>query len=834
MSLRTKVELALLIAFGLVMGLGYGLQRYVVLPQLDPVEEEVAARDLQRCEDALVEAITRIARTARDLAARPEAAHSLTGHGGIPNRQQVNEALVGDKISLLYLVRTDGTVAWGGALDLKTQTELVIDAFDSRQWSETSPLLQHGPSGTPIKGILNTDMGPVMVAAHPVLESDGRALGSVVIGRILDQTVLLQIFRQTGVAFQMWVPGDPDMPREIQDALAKGVGGVQSVATDRKTFRVFTTIAGLDAQPALALQADIQRETLAIAQQAVQNGLLVQVGIVVAAFAVLVILFRRVVTEPITRLTNHATEIETGHDLSRRINLVRSDEIGALGRHFDSMVGRLESDLKRRKETEEALRLSEERYALAVKGANDGLWDWHLARKEIHFSARWKGMLGYEEKEIGTSPEEWFSRVHPDDLENLRAAIDAHLAEERGHLESEHRMRHKGGNYIWVLCRGSAVIDKSGKPSRMAGSQTDITVRKLFEEQLSHQALHDSLTSLPNRTLLFDRIEQAMRRGERSKKHDYAVLFLDLDRFKIINDGLGHVVGDTLLSSFAERLTKSLRSTDSVAQFGGTVARLGGDEFAVLLESIHDVSDATNVAERIRQVLKEPFTIKGQEIFTTASIGIAVGDTSYTQPEELVRNADTAMYRAKAQSGDQFALFDSDMHSRALARLQVENDLRRALERDELSVYYQPIVDLRSGEISAFEALVRWIHPERGIVSPGEFIPIAEETGLIVPLGEFVLRGACRQLRTWQIQIPHARHLGISVNLSVKEFTKRDLIPSIESTLLYAGLEPQYLKLEITESAFIDSIDFVTTTLKRLRERNIQLSIDDLEPVIRP
>jgi diguanylate cyclase (GGDEF)-like protein len=300
-----------------------------------------------------------------------------------------------------------------------------------------------------------------------------------------------------------------------------------------------------------------------------------------------------------------------------------------------------------------------------------------------------------------------------------------------------------------------------------------------------------------------------------------------LDRFKVLNDGLGHVVGDALLNMFAEKLQNILRAVDTVCRHTGTLARFGGDEFVLLLDNISGVGDATLVAGRIERMLEQPFQIDEHEVFTSASIGIAMSGPGYANPEELIRNADTAMYRAKARGKACFEIFDADMHSKAIERLQLENDLRRAIDREEFRVHYQPIVSLSTGCIVAFESLVRWEHPERGMISPIEFIPVAEETGMIVAIGEFVLRTSCQQLRAWQTSIPGQSDLIISVNLSVKEFSKPNLIASIADILTEAVVQPHHLKLEITESALMESVEFVTRTLRQLRDMGIQLAIDD-------
>ncbi len=473
-----------------------------------------------------------------------------------------------------------------------------------------------------------------------------------------------------------------------------------------------------------------------------------------------------------------------------------------------------------RARAEGALRESEERYALAARGAKDGLWDWNLKTDEIYFSSRWKSMLGFEENEVGNSPDEWFNRVHPADVAQVKVEIAAHQEGVSPRFENEHRMLHKDGTYRWMLSRGLAVTDADGKAYRMAGSQTDITGRKVAEEQLLHDAFHDALTGLSNRALFIDRLGQSIGRAKRRKDYQFAVLFLDIDRFKVVNDSLGHMVGDQLLISIAQRLEACLRP-------GDTVARLGGDEFAIFLDDVKDISDVTRVADRIQRELALPFKLSGQEIFTPASIGIALSATGYDRPEDLLRDADTAMYRAKALGKARHEVFDPAMRARAMERLQLETDLRRAIEREEIRLHYQPIVSLEAGGITGFEALVRWAHPQRGLVLPAEFITVAEETGLIIPIGWRVLGEACRQTRVWQERFPASSRLSVSVNLSGKQFMQSDLIQRIGQILQETGLDARCLWLEITESVIMEHAESTVSLLSQLKGLGVQLDIDD-------
>jgi diguanylate cyclase (GGDEF)-like protein/PAS domain S-box-containing protein len=485
---------------------------------------------------------------------------------------------------------------------------------------------------------------------------------------------------------------------------------------------------------------------------------------------------------------------------------------------FPVAVARIGTQLSH-KQAQEALKESEERYALAARGSNDGLWDWSLAADVVHFSPRWKSMLGYQEDQIGDRPEEWFDRIHDTDRERVKEEIAAHQKGLTPHFESEHRVLHKDGSFRWMLSRGVAVHDASGNTLRMAGSQTDITEGKVS----------DPLTGLPNRLLFIDRVGRLIKHTKRHKDQLFAVLFLDLDGFKMINDSMGHQIGDQLLLGVASRLEKCLRSSDTVARLGETftVARLGGDEFTVLLDDIKDPSDAKRAADRMMKALAPPFILGGKEVFTSVSIGIALSNSAYEQPEDILRDADTAMYRAKSQGKARYEVFDADMRASVMARLQLENDLRHALERGEFRNFYQPIVALVSGEIAGFEALLRWQHPTRGLLAPIEFIPVAEETGLIRELGWWNLREACRQISEWRAGVDAHSHLTMSVNLSAKQFLQPNLVEDIRKLLVELALPPKALKLEITESTVMADPTAAVEMLQQIKSLGIHLAIDD-------
>jgi diguanylate cyclase (GGDEF)-like protein/PAS domain S-box-containing protein len=477
-------------------------------------------------------------------------------------------------------------------------------------------------------------------------------------------------------------------------------------------------------------------------------------------------------------------------------------------------------EINERKRAEEALRESEERYALAARGANDGLWDWNLITREVYFSPRWKAMVGAKDSDMGNKAEDWFNRVHAEDVAALKMAVMAHIEGNTEYLEHEYRMLYRDGTYRWMMTRGMAVRDESGKPVRMAGSQSDITVRKMAELQLLRNAFHDELTSLPNRALFIDRLGQAVKRSEADEHWNLAVFHLDVDRFKIINDSLGHNAGNQLLIEIGRRLRRCLRPSD-------TVARLTGDEFAVLVENIKGLSEANELAAKIHDTLKAPFKLRERDVFITASVGIVMGKKKYVRPEDLIRDSETAMHRAKAQGKARQETFHSGMHAQVLSLMHLENDLRRAVESNEFVIHYQPIISLTTGRISAFEALIRWKHPEKGQIAPGDFLPLAEETELITPISLWVLRESCSQLKRWQEISESAKKLCVSVNLSGGTFSQQNLVKLVREILDESKLPAECLKLEITEGVIMENAASTTATLAQLKAMNVHLMIDD-------
>jgi diguanylate cyclase (GGDEF)-like protein/PAS domain S-box-containing protein len=478
-----------------------------------------------------------------------------------------------------------------------------------------------------------------------------------------------------------------------------------------------------------------------------------------------------------------------------------------------------QSELAERKRVEAALRKSEQRLNSILSSLQDVVWSLSATTLEpLYLNSATEAIYGRSTAEFLENPKLWLEVVHPED--RFKILSQQELLLRKGSEAFEYRIIRPDKGVRWLYRRSQVTYDSHRTPLRIDSIETDITERKRMEEQLLHEACHDALTGLPNRTLFMDRLEQAIVRVKRYPFYQFAVLFLDLDRFKVVNDSLGHIVGDQLLVAITQRLKTCLRPTD-------TIARLGGDEFTILLDNIRGLEDAIQVVERIHEVLEQPFKLNNYEVFTSTSVGIVPVTANCDQPEEILRNADIVMYRAKEKGRGCHAVFDSAMHNTALNLLQLEIDLRRAIEQEELSLYYQPIVSLTTGAIMGFEALIRWQHPQRGMVSPIEFVPIAEETGLIIPIGWWILDRSCRQLYQWQQQFPLYQPLSISVNLSAKQFTQPDLVSQIDRILRHSCLDPQSLKLEITEGELMVDDEIVSSILARLKKIGIQLSIDD-------
>ncbi|MFC3226075.1 EAL domain-containing protein [Marinibaculum pumilum] len=482
-------------------------------------------------------------------------------------------------------------------------------------------------------------------------------------------------------------------------------------------------------------------------------------------------------------------------------------------------VDRAWAEEVRRREAEDELRRSEERYALATRGANDGVWDWAIEDGQLYVSQRWREMVGALEEDKIERLEDWISWLFPEDRADFRAQLDVHLRGETGQFDHQYRVMHSDGMPRWMRARGVAIRKEDGTPTRMAGSQTDITESKRMEEEIVHGNLYDRLTDLPNRVLLKERLGQALARYDSGATAGIALFYIDLDRFTLVNDSLGYAAGDRVLIAVGRRLRSLVGKAD-------TLARVGGNEYVLLVEGIANGAAALAHAEKVQETLSSAHAESGRRIVLTASIGYVLAGRETKDAEVTIRASRLAMLEAKANGGARVCGYDPNMQSRVTERLDVENELRRAIAQEgEILLHYQPIVRLTDGQIAGFESLMRWRHPGRGFVSPAEFIPLAEETGLIVELGQRALILGCRTLAEWHRR--YGDEIWLSINVSARQLAERVVVDQVKQALQMSGVRPGALKIELTESVAMANPETAIATLEEIAELGVKISIDD-------
>jgi diguanylate cyclase (GGDEF)-like protein len=476
-------------------------------------------------------------------------------------------------------------------------------------------------------------------------------------------------------------------------------------------------------------------------------------------------------------------------------------------------------DVSDRKRAEIQLQDLTNRLELATRAAKMGIWDWDIVSDRLLWDDRMYDIYSVQPEDFSEAYEAWETGIHPEDLIASQTALQQALNGEKD-FDTEFRIVWPDGTVRYIEAHAIVQRDAEGRPLRMIGVNLDISDRKFAEEQIIYRSLHDSLTDLPNRALLKNRLELALKRAVQSHTYHFAVLFLDLDQFKIINDSLGHLAGDRLLITVAQKLQNLIRPADMAA-------RLGGDEFVILLEHLDNLQTAIAMADTILAEFAGTTSIDEHDIFITTSIGIVWGTHAYTDAADLLRDADIALYRAKAQGRNRYEVFDVEMHVQTVKRMTLEQDLRIAIEQQEFVPYYQPIVDLKTRRLTGFEALIRWQHPRRGFISPVDFIPVAEETGLILPISRWMLEAACHQVAIWQQQFADTADLRISINLSSHDLRQSSLVKMVQQILQASQLPATSLTLEITESMLIENIKMTIALLSQLQEIGIRISIDD-------
>ncbi|MGB5447109.1 MAG: EAL domain-containing protein, partial [Psychromonas sp.] len=528
--------------------------------------------------------------------------------------------------------------------------------------------------------------------------------------------------------------------------------------------------------------------------------------------------FSRNIVQPIKNVISAYKGLQNNSfNKTKRLPIRSDDEVGELLKGFNTFLDNLEA----RELSENALRESEERYALVARATNEGLWDWNIKENEIYFSPRFFALIGKDadhSRSLNT-PEDWYKLIYPTDLHLVKSTISAYLNNKTSHFQCEHRLLHDDGSYRWVLSRGLAIRDDTGKAIRMAGSHSDITYQKNAAHKLKYDAFHDSLTGLYNRAWFSRYLQKLLDGHSRNKALNFAILFLDLDQFKQVNDTLGHTVGDELLIEVSGRLKATLREKDLLARFGG-------DEFVIFLESDENYH-FIQIAERIIKQLALPFSINNSDLYIGASIGITLQATGYKDANEMLRDADIAMYQAKKNGKNCYVIFDEEMHHQLLKQITTEKLLRDAIQNNELELYYQPIISLCDNRLVGFEALLRWNNPTLGQVSPAVFIPLAEANGTIIQLGQWVFESAFIQLKAWKEEFVGFDDLVLSINMSPAQFLDELFLKKLPDMMEAYNIKGSEIAIEITETAIIRKQELAAKVIRNFKKSGIHIHLDD-------
>lgn len=587
----------------------------------------------------------------------------------------------------------------------------------------------------------------------------------------------------------------------------------QSLLVNTSSGRVYQTVLPVERSDWMLL-SEVSESTLLAQVELIRNT-----TVVVFTFALIFVgftafYFSKSIVSPIRYITDSFKRLKAGETDVRKLSVSGLDEVSQLTQWFNQFL----DELHRRRKSEEALRLSEERYELVSRATNEGIWDLNRQDRSIYFSDRFKEIAGYGSLDLPASLNSFYQVIHPEDRPYIRRRLREFLRTDSTFISVEHRMNRPDGTFIYVINNCQAIRDAEGEVIRMAGSILDISLQKEIEGRLRHDASHDLLTGLYNRSWMIKRINRELDESSQQLNRSFAVLFLDLDDFKQLNDTLGHSYGDLLLIEVAKRIEAGIRPGDSLA-------RLGGDEFIVLLPEIEN-SDALLVIERLIASVSEPYLLHHHQYKAHSSVGVAFSRTGYDDAEEILRDADTAMYRAKSMGKGRYEIFDSEMRRQLLEKTSMEKDLTRAMENDQLEMYYQPIYCLNTHRTVAFEALIRWHHPAREI-SPEIFIPLAEEKNLIHPLGHWIFRQVVRQTAQWKLQFELPTDFTVAVNMSPKQFTDPGLIDWIKQVIDEYLLDPQSIAIELTETAIFKDKVAVLDSLTKLHERMVNIHLDD-------
>lgn len=810
MSISKKTVMIIGITFLCMILLLYGSARYIMLKDYTDLEDQFIHRNVQRALSAISERTEQIGSNASDWANWDDTYDFIEDGNSEYIENNIPDTTFQDlRLNLFLCVNSSGKIVFGRAFDYNNMKEIPLPYNLKNKLAEDTMLWRHDSAESDISGIYVFDEGPMLLASAPIVKSDqsGPVRGALIMGRYLNATELFSLAEQTRLNINLarfdGTELAPDIKAKLESPGEDISINVQPLNGDY--IYGYSLLKDVFGEPALALQVEMKRE---IYQQGLNSLRLLLISLVlfVVVFGVVVVLLlQKNVLSRLAKLSRSFSIISNSGDHSIRLQSSGDDELAQLAKAANTMLESLQH-------AHQALSDNKERYRTLTENAYDLISEISTDGRFLYVSPNYREALGYESPEmIG---KRFIDFVYPVDKSRISSKFS--IIDGAGAKELICRMVRKNGELIWLESSARSFSTVNGE-IRIAAVSRDITEKQKYEETIRFQAFHDSLTGLPNRLLFKDRLSLALAHCKRSNNM-LALIFLDLDRFKLINDTLGHEVGDKLLCQVAARLKECVRE-------GDTVARLGGDEFTIMLPGVTNEEGAAKVAEKILECVRLPIIVDEHELYVSTSAGIALYPSDGEDSETLLKNADTAMYLSKEKNRNNYQFYTPALNQKTHERLLIENQLRRAIERKEFILHYQPKININNGELTGFEALVRWNHPKRGLLLPGEFIPIAEETGMIVPLGEWVLRTACAQNKRWQDA--GYTPLSVSVNLSGRQFHLQNLTELIRRILKETGLDPYWLELEITESTVMKNSEYTVETLYKLKKMGVKLSIDD-------
>jgi diguanylate cyclase (GGDEF)-like protein/PAS domain S-box-containing protein len=810
MSFSKRMMIIMAVTFTLLTFMVYSVSRSILMEDYSSLELQETRNSVQLAYSAIQDDIDEIAANDSDWAGWNETYEFIENRNDQYVANNIPDTSYQDlKLNLILYINTSGEIVYGRSYDYTNNKELPLPADLENIIAENTGLWQHNTVEGGISGIFMFNEGPMILASKPILTSDknGPQRGALVMGRYVDAAELMSLSGSTHLTLGLLRLDDPELPHDITTMLenSKNDNPIYIQALNEEIISGYGVIKDVFGNPALALKVDMVRSIYQQGNNSLRFFLILLILFVITTGLLVMLIVKRTVLTRLEKMSSDFSLIGYHSDHSMRLQMPGNDEFTQLANSANTMLKSLELNHQNVSD-------NKERYSTLTENMYDLISEMSVDGRYLFISTNYSDALGYEPSDIVDKNIAEF--LYPEDKNEV---MDAIISLDPATLKQLiYRVVCKNGVVKWFESTGKTYDTVKGEV-RLVLVSRDITERQKYEEQIRYQAFHDSLTDLPNRTLFMDRLLLALAHAKRNKKM-LALIFLDLDRFKLINDTLGHEIGDRLLSEAAWRIKACVREED-------TVARFGGDEFTIMLPDMANAEGAAKVAEKILENARLPFTIKGHELYLSISAGIALYPNDGIDADTLLKNADTAMYLAKEKNRNNYQFYTPELNKRIHERLMIEIEMRRAIEREEFILHYQPKINVNTGEMIGVEALVRWQHPERGLVPPVEFIPIAEETGMIVPLGEWVLRTACLQNKRWQDS--GYAPVSISVNLSARQFQLQNLIEMTRRVLNETGLEAHWLELEITESIAMMNSQYTMDTLHRLKKMGIKLSIDD-------